>query len=115
MSVSIFFSIKARSSEIGNQNFTFLKPTAEVSTSKLALRTVWQRLDVNYLGKFHSLGVKAFLPDLWREGVSEGAKLSLCTTCKNSVLNSSLVVFYLLHGNVLEVTTDLEMTAISIL
>lgn len=43
---------------------------------KLALRTV-SRLDVNYLGKFHSLGVKAFLPDLWREGVSEGAKLSL--------------------------------------
>lgn len=81
---------------------------------KLALRTVWQRLDVNYLGKFHSLGVKAFLPDLWREGVSEGAKLSLCTMCKNSVLNSSLVVFHLLHGNVLEVTTDLEMTAISI-
>lgn len=25
-----FFSIKARSSEIGNQNFTFLKPTAEM-------------------------------------------------------------------------------------
>lgn len=68
---------------------------------------------MNYLGKFHSLGVKAFLPDLWREGVSKGAKLSLCA--KNSVLNSSLVVFHLLHGNVLEVTTDLEMTAISIL
>lgn len=40
---------------------------------------------------------------------------SLYNVQKNSVLNSSLVVFYLLHGNVLEVTTDLEMTAISIL
>lgn len=28
-----FFSVKARSSEIGNQNFTFLKPTSAVSTS----------------------------------------------------------------------------------
>lgn len=30
-----FFSIKARSSEIGNQNFTFLKPTAEVGFNLL--------------------------------------------------------------------------------